>query len=120
MDSFVLVVDDDENLLVLLHWTLSKEGYQVKTAKTAYEALDLVDQEDIRIAILDINMYPIDGVALLSEIKKRSPSTQVIMMTGLPAMGTRNSSMKYGAMNYLTKPLDISKLKSVLRGLLAA
>jgi DNA-binding NtrC family response regulator len=55
----------------------------------------------------------------LVEIKKRSPSTQVIVMTGYPAMGTRNNSMKYGAMNYLTKPLEISKLKNVLRGLLA-
>jgi DNA-binding NtrC family response regulator len=116
----VLVVDDEENLLVLLDWILSEEGYQVKTAKSAYQALDYVDQEDIGVAILDINMYPIDGVALLVEIKKRSPSTQVIMMTGYPAMGTRDSSMKYGAINYLTKPLDISKLKNVLRGLLAA
>jgi DNA-binding NtrC family response regulator len=65
-------------------------------------------------------MYPIDGVALLVEIKKRSPSTQVIMMTGYPAMGTRDSSMKYGAINYLKKPLDIAKLKNVLRVLLAA
>jgi DNA-binding NtrC family response regulator len=116
MDLSVLVVDDEENLLVLLDWILSKEGYQVK----AYDALDFVEQEDIRVAILDIKMYPIDGVALLVEIKKRSPSTQVIMMTGYPAMGTRDSSIKYGAINYLKKPLDIAKLKIVLRGLLAA
>jgi len=82
MDSSVLVVDDEENLLVLLAEILSKEGYQVKTANSGYDALDFVDQSDIRVAILDIMMYPIDGVALLAEIKKRSPSTQVIMMTG--------------------------------------
>ena len=105
---------------MLLDWIPSKEGYQVKTTNNAYEALDFVDQEDGRLANLDINMYPIDGVALLAEITKRSPSTQVIMMTGFPAMDTRNNSMKYGAMNYLTKPLDIAKLKNVLRGLLAA
>jgi ATP-dependent Lon protease len=120
MDSSVLVVDDEENLLVLLDRILSKEGYQVKTTKNASAALDLVDQEDIRVAILDINMYPMDGVVLLAEIRKRSPSTQVIMMTGFPTMGTRDSSMKYGAINYLKKPLDITKLKNVLRGLLAA
>ncbi len=82
MDSSVLVIDDEENLLVLLAEILSKEGYQVKTANSAYDALDFGDQSDIRVAILDIMMYPIDGVALLAEIKKRSPSTQVIMMTG--------------------------------------
>ena len=116
MDSSVLVVDDEENLLELLDWTLSKEGYQVKTTNNAYEALDLVDREDIGAAILDINMYPVDGLSLLAEIKKRSPSTQVIMMTASPAAATRNICVKYGTMNYLTKPLDIPKLKNVLRG----
>jgi DNA-binding NtrC family response regulator len=118
MDSSVLVVDDEENLLVLLDEILSKEGYQVKTANSAYKALDFVGQSDFRVAILDIKMYPIDGVALLAEIKKRSPSTQVIMMTGFLTRETQNACMKYGATDYFTKPLDIQKLKSVLRGLL--
>ena len=69
MDSSVLVVDDEENLLELLDWTLSKEGYQVKTTNNAYEALDLVDREDIGVAILDIKMYPIDGMTLLRRSK---------------------------------------------------
>ena len=118
MDSSVLVVDDEENLLVLLDEILSKEGYQVKTANSAYKALDFVDQSDFRVAILDIKMYPIDGVALLAEIKRRSPSTQVIMMTSFLTTETKNACMKYGATDYFTKPLDIQKLKSVLRGLL--
>jgi len=119
MDSSVLVVDDEENLLVLLAEILSKEGYQVKTANSAYDALDFGDQSDIRVAILDIMMYPIDGVALLAEIKKRSPSTQVIMMTGFLTTETQTGCLKYGATDYLTKPLDIKKLKTLLRGLLA-
>jgi len=104
---------------VLLDEILSKEGYQVKTANNAYEALEFVDQNDIPVAILDIKMYPIDGVALLAEIKKRSPSTHVIMMTGFLTTETQNRCVKYGATNYLTKPLEIQKLKTVLRGLLA-
>jgi DNA-binding NtrC family response regulator len=120
MDISVLVVDDEENWLVLLDRILSKEGYKVKTATNAYDALNLVEHEDIRIAILDIKMYPPDGVALLAEIKKRSPSTQVIMMTAHPTAETRNCSVKYGAMDYLTKPLEIPELKTVLRRLIAA
>src|SRR5437879_1714602 len=114
MDLSVLVVDDEENLLVLLDWILSKEGYQVKTTNNAYEALDFVEQEDIGVAILDINS--IDGVDLLAEIKKRSPSTQVIIISDFPATGTKKC-MKYDTMNYLTKPLDIPKLKNVIRHL---
>ena len=118
MNSSVLVVDDEENLLLLLDKTLSKEGYQVKTAIRASEVLEVFDQTDIAIAILDIKMYPIDGVALLAEIKKRSPSTHVIMMTGFLTMETQNRCLKYGATNYLTKPVEIQTLKTTLRGLL--
>jgi DNA-binding NtrC family response regulator len=120
MESSVLIVDDEENLLVLLHRILSKEGYQVKTANNAIQALEYVDQEPFRVAILDIKMYPIDGVALLAEIKKRSPNIRVIMITAYPTVDTRSDCMKIGASNYLTKPLDIQELKNVVRGLAVA
>ena len=119
LNSSVLVVDDEKNLLVLLDRVLSKEGYQVKTAIDAYEALECFDQTDIAVALLDIRMHPIDGIALLVEIKKRSPSTHVIMMTSCLTRETQSSDMKYGATNYLTKPLEMEKLKIALRGLLA-
>ena len=120
MEPSVLIVDDEENLLVLLDRILSKEGYQVKTANNAYQALELVDRESFRAAILDVKMYPIDGIALLAEIKKRCPAIEVIMITAYPTVDTRNDCMKYGAANYLTKPLEIQELKTVLRHLFAA
>lgn len=119
MEPSVLIVDDEDNLLVLLDRILSKEGYRVKTANNAYEALEFVDHETFGAAILDIKMYPIDGVSLLAEIKKRSPSTAVIMVTAYPTIDTRNDCMKYGAAKYLTKPLEIQELKTAVRGLIA-
>ena len=118
MDGSVLVVDDEENLLVLLDRILSKEGYKVNTAFNSYQALDLVEKRRFRVAILDIKMFPLDGVALLSEIKNRSPSTQVIMITAYPTVDTRNECLRRGATSYLTKPLDIQQLKSVVRTVL--
>ncbi len=117
MNRLVLVVDDEENLLVLLERILSKEGFVVKTASNAYQALDLVGKETFDLAILDIKMFPVDGVALLAEIKKRSPSTHVVMITAYPTMDTRNECLKIGASTYLTKPLDIQELKSVVQSL---
>ena len=114
----VLVVDDEENLLVLLDRILSKEGYKVNTAFNSYQALDLVEKRRFRVAILDIKMFPLDGVALLSEIRNRSPSTQVIMITAYPTVDTRNECLRMGATSYLTKPLDIQQLKSVVRAVL--
>lgn len=119
MERSVLVVDDEENLLVLLERILSKEGFTVRTASNAYQALNLVDEYDFDLAILDIKMFPMDGVALLSEIKKRSPSIQVVMITGYPTFNTRNECFKIGASTFLTKPLDIHELKSVAHHLTA-
>jgi DNA-binding NtrC family response regulator len=119
MNSSILVVDDEENLLALLDRVLSKDGYHVKTTTDSYEALEFLDENDISVALLDIRMYPIDGVALLAEIKKRSPSTHVIMMTSRPTAETQSSCIQNGAIDYFTKPLDIQKLKIALRGLVA-
>ena len=119
MNSSVLVVDDEKNLLVLLDRVLSKEGYQVKTAIDAYEALECFDQTDIAVALLDIRMHPIDGIALLVEIKKRSPSTHVIMISSFLTTENESRCIQYGAIDYLPKPLEIQKLKIALSGLLA-
>jgi DNA-binding NtrC family response regulator len=120
MDRSVLVVDDEENLLVLLERILSKEGFTVRTANNAYQALDLVDKKNFDLAILDIKMFPVDGVVLLAEIKKRSPSTHVVMVTAYPTIDTRNECLKSGASTYLTKPIDIQELKSVVQNLTRA
>lgn len=117
MDRSVLVVDDEENLLLLLDRILTREGFSVKTASNAYQALDLVDKKKFNLAILDIKMFPVDGVALLSEIKKRSPSTQVVMITAYPTADIRNECLKIGASTYLTKPLDIQELKTLVQNL---
>ncbi len=117
MPSSILIVDDEENLLVLLDHILSKEGYTVSVAHGGRQALDLIEKSDFRAAILDIKMFPLDGVALLSEIKLRTPSTRVIMITAYPTADSRDECFRRGAAAYLTKPLDIQKLKSVMREL---
>ena len=121
MQRSVLIVDDERNLLVLLDSVLSKEGFQVRTANNALDALEFFDHGDERfnIAILDIKMFPVGGVALLAEIKKRSPSTQVVMITAYPTADTRNECLRIGAADYLTKPLDIQELTTVVRKLAA-
>ena len=121
MQRSVLIVDDERNLLVLLDSVLSKEGFQVRTANNALDALEFFDHGDghFNIAILDIKMFPVGGVALLAEIKRRSPSTQVVMITAYPTADTRNECLRIGAADYLTKPLDIQELTTVVRKLAA-
>ena len=115
----ILIVDDEENLLLLLERILSKQGYQVVTAQNSHDALALTEKRVFRLAILDIKMFPLDGVALLNEIKSRCPSMEVIMVTAYPTVDSRTECMKKGASTYLTKPVDIQELKSTVKSLLS-
>jgi len=118
LEKNILIVDDEENLLLLLERILSKQGYQVATARNSYDALALLETRVFQLAILDIKMFPIDGVVLLGEIKSRRPSIDVIMITAYPTVDTRDQCMKQGASTYLTKPVDIQELKSTVNNLL--
>ena len=70
------------NPIALLERILSREGYQVTAVHGSEEALYQLGRKSFDLAILDIKMYPMNGVELLAEIKKRSPSTRVIMVSG--------------------------------------
>ena len=117
MGPSLLIVDDEANFLILLDRNLSREGYQVTVARGADRALPHINLETFDLAILDINMYPMNGVELLAEVKKLSPSTQVVMVTAYPTDHTCEECMKLGAADYLIKPIKISKLKALLRQL---
>ena len=98
---------------------LTNDGYRVTTALDSRQALSYVDCVDFSLAVLDIKMAPIDGVEVLARIKKRSPSTRVIMITGYPTAESRAESIRLGADAYLTKPINFSELKTLLRDLMA-
>jgi DNA-binding response OmpR family regulator len=117
MFNSVLIVDDEENFLLLLDWILTKDGFRVKTASDAYQALNLLDNEHFNLAIVDIEMFPMDGIRLLSELRKRSPSTPVIMITAYPEADTLNECMRNGADALLLKPVNFDELKHVAHSL---
>jgi CheY-like chemotaxis protein len=116
----VLVVDDEENFLKLAELVLSREGYRVVTASNGVHALAYADREKFRLAILDIKMEPMTGIQVLAELKKRDPTTQIVMVTAYQTEDTRNECVKLGAAAFLTKPVQLSELKDVLRHLLGA
>lgn len=115
----ILIVDDEENLLLLLERILTKQGYHVVTAQNSHDALALAETRVFQLAILDIKMFPLDGVGLLKEIKTRCPAMEIIMITAYPTVDTRIECLKKGASTYLTKPVDIQELKNTVKNLLA-
>lgn len=111
----VLVVDDEENFLTLLKWFLTQRGYDVSTALSADEALDMVQKQNFDIALLDIKLGSGNGLTLLEEVTARSPQLKVIMMTAYPTVGSLKQAFSKGAMRYLTKPVDLQELTEALR-----
>ena len=77
----ILVVDDDENILLVLRQSLEKEDYHVNTAKSAEEALNILQRSFFHVVITDIMMGEMSGVELLMEIKKMNSLMQIFVMT---------------------------------------
>ncbi len=113
----VLVVDDEFNFVILLDRVLSKRGYRVMTAANAEEALTLVDKQAFDVAVIDIRMGPMDGLALLVELKRQLPELKVIMLTAYPTYETRATSIKNGASAYFTKPVELASFLDTVRQL---
>lgn len=104
MKSTVLVVDDERAIRDLLSEAISDAGYDVLTAPNGDEALSLIKEADIRIAIVDIKMPGMSGIELLRKAADLSPETIVILITAYASIETAVDALRYGAFDYLLKP----------------
>lgn len=75
----VLIVDDEENILTLYKYMLTKEGYDVAIAKDGNEAIQVAQQFDPEIVLLDVMMPGVNGLDVLHELKRSNPSLPVIL-----------------------------------------
>ena len=114
----VMIVDDEEDIVQLMSETLNLWGYNPVTAYDGEEALIKFNNNPIDLVITDLKLPKMDGVKLLDKIKTLDNTTEVIMFTGYPEVGSAIDAMKNGAFDYLTKPVDLAELKlKVERGL---
>ena len=111
----ILIVDDEPDTLTLLREIMEKEGYQVYTATSGQEALDTFGEHTPDVVLSDIQMPHMDGLALLAETRKRSPLTQVILLTAYGSLSTAVEGIKTGAFDYLSKPFALEEIRSVVR-----
>ncbi len=115
----ILVVDDEKDFCTLLSDSLSQEGYRVLTANNGRTALRLVKKEKPDLVLLDIKMPGMDGIEVCKRIKRVKKETAVIMLTAYGILETARRAMKLGAYDYVTKPVDHSLLKSLVKEALA-
>lgn len=108
----ILVVDDDSAVLSFLEHFLTKKMYQVFTAKSGPEAIEIVQKEPLHLVLLDIRMPMMNGIEVLKEIKKVNPKIGVIMITAVQEEEIAQEAMKLGADDYICKPFDIEYLEN--------
>lgn len=110
----ILIVDDDKVTLDLLREVFEKENYSVTSAVSAENALDILRRESFPLVLSDIRMVALDGIELLQRIKKESPSTIVILMTGFGNLEGAVRAIQEGAFDYISKPFRIQDLKNIV------
>jgi len=114
----VLVVDDEEIARTNLEHVLKKEGYAVRTAANGLEALELLRSWSFDLIVTDLKMDKMDGMTLLTEASRLSPSTQIIIVTGFATVQSAVQAMRTGAAHYLTKPISLDELRASVREVL--
>ncbi|WP_338114097.1 PAS domain S-box protein [Thiorhodococcus mannitoliphagus] len=113
----VLVVDDNADVSSALAMLLEIQGYQVRTASSGHEALDLVSDFRPRLALLDIGLPGMDGLELARRLRQRYPDPGRLMLVALTGLGhehARERSLAAGFDDHLVKPLEQSTLRALL------
>ncbi|MDD4183769.1 MAG: response regulator [Candidatus Omnitrophica bacterium] len=106
----VLIVDDEIEIVDFLSRFLQRLGITAIKANSGEEALKKYNELHPDFIFLDIQMPDKDGLTILKEIKKIDDSVKIIMITGKDDEELQAKAKKYGALDYITKPLDLGEL----------
>jgi DNA-binding NtrC family response regulator len=118
MSHTILVVEDEKVQLESIAGFLAKQGYHVLTSARPVEALQMARERAVDIVLTDFKMPAMSGVELLDALKKMNPGIEVIIMTAYGSVESATEAMKLGAVDYITKPIDLCQLQLMIRNTL--
>jgi two-component system OmpR family response regulator len=107
----IAVVDDEQMLTDLLSMALRMEGWDVKTAASGYEALQLVREFEPDALVLDIMMPDLDGMAVLHRLRQSGDDVPVLFLTAKDAVADRVAGLTAGGDDYVTKPFSLEEVR---------
>jgi DNA-binding NtrC family response regulator len=111
----VLIVDDEEVVRRAFERTLATERCRVETAADGDEALQRLREQPFDVVLLDLKMPGADGLSVLKAIKRQWPASEVVVVTGYPALETAKASVSLGAHDYLAKPVGPQEIVDATR-----
>ncbi|HEY2602465.1 MAG TPA: response regulator [Thermoleophilaceae bacterium] len=117
-EHLVLIADDDPDVRMLVSTALGREGYPLIEACDGVEALELIEQRSPSLALLDINMPRLDGVAVAEKLRKDGVDTPFIFVTALTRRADLDRAISTCPAGYLAKPFRVEKLRDQVRAAL--
>ncbi len=115
MKPLILLVDDELEFTNTLSERLQMRGFETVVAATGVEALSAIAENPPQLALIDLKMPEMNGLELLKHIRTQSPQTPVILLSGRGTTTDGIQSMRLGAVDFLTKPVDIDSLVSCIQ-----
>ncbi len=109
----VIVIDDEQNILKMIELSLNSFGFQTETFSDPAIALKRVQEKYFDIAFVDLKMQPIDGLQVLSQLKRISEDTTTVLMTAHGTIESAVEAIKKGAYDYLTKPFTYQEFTHI-------
>lgn len=111
----IMIADDDRNILFAFKKTFEQSGHSVVTVSSGEEVLPAIARERPAVLFLDVAMHQMNGLDILAKLKEQGSDLPVIIITAFGTMQTAIRAMQLGAYEYLTKPLDVDKVRTLAR-----
>jgi DNA-binding NtrC family response regulator len=110
----VLIADDERHIAEGLQMLLSEEGYDVDMATDGRKAWEKVSSGEFGLVLADLKMPKMDGLELFAQMRETGIDSEIIIITGKGTVASAVEAMRHGAYDYMTKPLDLERLKALI------
>ncbi|MCI0496398.1 response regulator, partial [candidate division KSB1 bacterium] len=114
----ILVADDESSIREGLKQICVRDDHRVILAEDGHKAIELSRADKFHVAFIDLKMPGMEGLAVLDEIKKYSPATEVVIITGFGTIGNVVEAMRSGAYDYIPKPFTPKTIRLILNNII--
>ncbi len=118
MQNTILIVEDSEDILDLMEYTLSQEGYDVITCIDTSNVKDMLDEEDISLILMDRNLPNTEGSLFIAKLRQEGYNQPVIYVSAKESSDEILEGFERGGDDYITKPFNLNELKARVKALL--
>ena len=116
--STILVIDDDEMTLMMLHNLLADVGYSMLSTADGPQGLSMFKERHPDLVLLDLGLPSMDGLRVLEELREFDPEAKIIIITGYASPQATSEAMRRGAIDLAVKPLDPRALLEMIKNVL--